>query len=149
MPPVSGRNPASQYALTIDQVRQLDAGTPLLVCRMNDYAADRRLRRPAERRLDQIFHVTYRGSIPRPQTHRDIGTGAWVVLEGPIIEFGMADMVEVKRLWRRTKRYAYQPAILGLCRWPSSSGWTDTACVILPRHETAISDEYPRRLRTS
>jgi hypothetical protein len=145
MPPTSGRNPASSYALTIAQVRDLAPGTPLLVCVMNDYGADARRNRPAERRLDQIFHVTCRGSMPRPQTRRDIGTGAWVVLEGPCLEFGLSDMVEVKRRWRRTNRYAYEPAILGLCQWPSSPGWTDTVCVVLPRHEKAINSEYPRR----
>lgn len=148
MPPAKERNPASQYALTIEQVRRLDVGTPLLVCRMNDYGADRRLNRPPERRIDQISHVVYRGSMPRPQSHRDTGTGDWVVLGEPGIEFGMEDMVVIKRLWRRP-RYGYEPAILGLCPWPSFPGWTDTVCVVLPRHEKAIDAEYPRQLRSS
>ncbi len=148
MPPKSGRNPASSYALTIAQVRDLAPGTPLLVCVMNDYAPDVGRNRPAERRLDQMFQVIYRGSISRPRTHRDIGTGAWVVLEGPKLEFGMGDMVEVTRWWQRTTRFAYEPAILGLCPWPSSSfGWTDTVCVVLARDKLAITSQYPKPAR--
>lgn len=152
MPSLQRRNPASQHALTVFEVRELPVGTRLLVCRMSDYHIGRDSRKPLETRLDSITPVIFQGDIPRPEGRFDDGTGKWVVLDR-YIEFGMASHKEVKRTWWRTSWHAYEPSALGLTvatiaipggAWPT---WNDHDCIIRPEHEQAFRGEYPRRAR--
>lgn len=154
MPSSERRNPASSHALTVFEVRELVVGTRLLVCNMNDYPINRRLGDPLERRVDWIRPVVFRGTMPRPASHFDAGTGSWVVLDTDL-RFGMSSTVEVKRRMR-SSFYGYEPSALGLTvavnphpgsrRAPSRNEWD---CVILPEHEASFRSEYPRRVRQS
>jgi hypothetical protein len=153
MPSSERRNPASPHALTVFEVRELRAGTLLLVCRMNDYHIDRDSRKPLETRVDSITPVTFMGVVARPTTHFDAGTGSWVVFDR-YLEFDMASHKEVGRRWPRANWHAYEPSALGLtmaANWSPGGGvpgWNDHTCVIRPEHATAFRSEYPRRVRS-
>lgn len=148
MPSTENRNPASRYALNINEVRALSVGTTLLVCTLNDYHTKGRITDPLVRRVDGFVSVVFHGMAPRPRTHFDEGTGDWVVLDRDL-SYGMTSTIEVRRGWGRASRWAYRPSSLGLTL-PRRAvqglrpSWNEYVCVIRPEAKAYLGKEYPR-----
>lgn len=145
------RNPASTRALTAFEVREMRVGTPLLVCTLADRTVGRgRL----ERYVDRIEPVRFMGTMPRPESNLDRGTGSWVIFDRKLRLYAGAHKV-IERTWPRANWCAYEAAGLGLTI-PTKRAfgdlpldWNDCGCVIRPEHEDEFRSAYPRRVRPS
>ncbi len=141
MAPTEAHNPASKFALTLSELRRLPPGEPVFVCTMREYLKPGRLAAQRVIRLESVMRVAFLGTMQNPLVPSREGNGDWVIVSA-LLPFASGEVHELND--QRFKRYAYDPARLGLVTYRRTRRWNDMTCVVRLTHREAIKKEYPR-----